>query len=125
MSARDELAMTLLHHPWLPDHEGLYTGLCPECPERPITGGHNSPSHADHLADAILAAGYRKPRTIDTVEEANALPAESVIQSDAGLIYEKYADEDGREFDYWLLPGEQRAQAAAKIDFPATVLLEP
>ena len=29
--------------------------------------------------EAILAAGYRKPRTITTVEELDALPYESVI----------------------------------------------
>ena len=79
MSARDELATTILHHPWLPDHEGLYTGLCTSCPGRPISGGHNSPSHADHLADAVLAAGYRKPRTITTEAELESLPIGSVI----------------------------------------------
>jgi hypothetical protein len=91
-----------------------------------ISGSHGpdyiSPWNA---AGIILRAGYRKPRTITTVEELDALPAESVIRADPGLIYEKYADEDGREFDYWLLPGEPRAQAATKVDFPATVLFEP
>lgn len=75
--------------------------------------------------NVALAAGYTKPRTISTVAELDALPPESVIQSDAGLIYEKYADEDGREYDYWLLPGEQRPQPATKIDLPATVLSSP
>mgnify|MGYP003575191194 CR=1 FL=1 len=58
---RDELVTDIMQHPWLPDHEGLYTGLCPSCPERHIHGGHNSPSHAEHLADALLAVGWVKP----------------------------------------------------------------
>lgn len=62
---RDELAMVIIHHPWLESHEGLYEGICPECPGRKVNGGYNSPSHADHLADAILAAGYTKPQTTE------------------------------------------------------------
>ena len=31
------------------------------------------------LADALLAAGYSKPRTITTVEELDALPENTVI----------------------------------------------
>lgn len=58
MSAQAKLAETLLHHPWLPNHEGPHSGVCPSCPELKIHGGHNSPSHADHLAEVILAAGY-------------------------------------------------------------------
>jgi len=43
-----------------------------------------SPSSADDdAADAILAAGYVKPRTITTVEELDALPIGSVVLSDA------------------------------------------
>lgn len=39
------------------------------------------------VADAILAAGYRKPRTIETVAELNALPFESVITDSYGTPY--------------------------------------
>lgn len=35
--------------------------------------------HAPVIADAILAAGYRAPRTITTVEELDALPAGSMV----------------------------------------------
>lgn len=40
-----------------------------------------------HIADAILAAGYRKPRTITTVEELDAL-----LHGDANVIL---MDSDG------------------------------
>jgi hypothetical protein len=34
---------------------------------------------APRAADAILAAGYRKPRTITTAEELDALPVGSIV----------------------------------------------
>lgn len=34
---------------------------------------------ANETADAILAAGYRKPRTVTTVEELDALPVGAVV----------------------------------------------
>ncbi|QCB97149.1 hypothetical protein E5206_09560 [Arthrobacter sp. PAMC25564] len=85
--------------------------------------GKLTPHSARLAAEEALEAS--KPRTIESVEELDALPAESVIRSDAGIVYERYADEDGPEFDFWLIPGEQRAQGATKIDLPATVLCEP
>lgn len=54
MSARDELAELLVNVPWR---------------ARP----------ADQVADAILAAGYTKSRTITTVEELDALPVGSWV----------------------------------------------
>lgn len=42
------------------------------------------------LANAILAAGYRKPRTISTLEEVDALPRKAVVMTafgDALTIY--------------------------------------
>lgn len=38
-----------------------------------------SSRHTMGAVDAILAAGYRKPRTITTVEELDALPVGSVV----------------------------------------------
>jgi hypothetical protein len=99
MSDRDELLTTIIYHPWLPDHEGLYTGLCPSCPERQIHGGHNSPSHAGHLADAILAAGYTKPRTITTADGIRELPALTIVVYDdmanGGLLQTYVVPDDG------------------------------
>ena len=44
----------------------------------------NGVAYVDHKggADALLAAGYRKPRTITTAEELDALPRGAVVLSD-------------------------------------------
>ena len=42
------------------------------------------------LCDAILAAGYSKPRTITTVAELEALPGGSIIRDDLGFAWQKY-----------------------------------
>lgn len=68
------------------------------------------------LAPAILAAGYRRPRTITTVEELDALENDSVVMSEA-IAYQKYGHDswagDGRFFD------------TRQIALPAEVLHEP
>ncbi|AYN57324.1 hypothetical protein PBI_BRIDGETTE_58 [Arthrobacter phage Bridgette] len=46
---------------------------------------------APRAADAILAAGYRKPYTITTLAELEALPDESVIRDFSGDVAEKRA----------------------------------
>jgi hypothetical protein len=72
-------------------------------------------------ADAILAAGYRKPRTITTVEELDALPAGSMIldsDPDALLRTESggwYSVHVGDHFPY----------SSSAITHPATVFHEP
>lgn len=77
---------------------------------------------APRAADAILAAGYRKPRTITTVEELDALPAGSVILDSDGLSLHKNeftgwcASNGAKEIDVEMLEGEA---------LPATVLHEP
>lgn len=64
MSARDELAELI------DDSMGEWCDI-------------EGPSHgpALHAADAILAAGYIKPRNIKTVEELDALPEGSKLYS--------------------------------------------
>lgn len=122
MNARDELATTILHHPWLPGHEELYAGLCPECPGRKISGGHNSPSHADHLADALLAAGYRKPRVISAVEGMDAihlLPEGSIIR-DKVEVLTLLEDTNNCTLEWHDTWG-----TICTIQFPATVLYDP
>jgi len=123
MSGRDELSTTILHHPWLPDYGGLYTGLCPACPGRMIEGGHNSPSHAAHLADAILAAGYRKPRTITTAKELNALPKRTVIRDLDGDVLVADPLTDWEMFFQQI--DETYHLTAGAVVLPATVLYEP
>jgi hypothetical protein len=44
---------------------------------------------AEDIADAMIAAGYRKPRTVSTKEEIEALPDEAVIRDSAGDVAEK------------------------------------
>ena len=65
-------------------------------------------------ADAILAAGYRKPRTITTVEELDALPERSVVRDATTDVLERLG---GR----WYC-GDFPGLAPT---LPATVLWEP
>ena len=51
------------------------------------------------IADAILAAGYRKPREVTTPAELDALPVGSVVLDGWGTAYQKEADDDGDT--YW------------------------
>ena len=125
MNARDELSEVVLHHPWLPDHEGLYTGLCPSCPDRQITGGHNSPNHADHLADAILADGYRKPRTITTFTELLEAANDVTVIDNYGAVMQLKPSETDGPFGQWFIPGEPGGLPYCSVALPATVLHEP
>lgn len=69
MSDRDELADDLA------DSIFRYTGV--------------TTSSSKSMADELLAAGYRKPRTITTKQEVEALPDGSVIRDGAGDVTEK------------------------------------
>jgi len=80
---------------------------------------------APRAADAIIAAGYRKPRTITTVEELDALPVDSVVGDWTARVYQKDAEEEAPEFPWWMMPGDQRRYPAKRITLPATVLHEP
>jgi hypothetical protein len=82
----------------------------------PISCGPNS-VFASRTADAILAAGYRKPRTISTVEELDALPNGSIIRDDEG---------DGWQFFGlmgWFVTGGDK-DGSESPTLPATVLYE-
>ncbi len=75
----------------------------------------------DVLADAILAAGYRKPRTITTTEELDTLAVGSMIlDSDPDALLK---DKDGR----WLSvhDADNVPYRGGAITLPATVLYEP
>lgn len=60
MSKRDELAELVTR---TADSDGLYVG-------------HLT---AERIADVMLASGYRKPRTVESVEELDTLPAGSIL----------------------------------------------
>ena len=87
---------------------------------------------AGYAADAILAAGYRKPRQVTTVEEVAALPVDSVIagrplrlESTVGNIF-CVADPELEEQAGLYVMGVDGVQPFDFIydDLPATVLHE-
>jgi hypothetical protein len=79
---------------------------------------------APRAADAILAAGYRKPRTITTTKGLEALPVDSVVKDRPGDIYERVENPDS-ERPEWRAPGIRGYLVTASILFPATILYEP
>ena len=84
-----------------------------------------SSRHTMAAADAILAAGYRKPRTITTVEELDALPVEAVVRSDMGNVYIKDHDLDNPTDTWWVAGGGVSEYQSNRILLPATVLHAP
>ena len=78
------------------------------------------------LAQAILAAGYRKPRTITTAEELDALPNEALIRTRFGQVWEAAKLTDGENLWRTLGPAKLlRSEDIARWSLPATVLHEP
>jgi hypothetical protein len=67
--------------------------------------------------ERILAAGYRKPRTVTTVEELDALPELSVIRN-PDWVWERSESE-------WFGAGSEQATPPRNIFLPATVLYAP
>ncbi|UDL14889.1 hypothetical protein PP357_gp42 [Arthrobacter phage Sarge] len=78
--------------------------------------------HALRQADAVLAAGYRKPRTITTQEELDALPEGVMVWTDAGF-YLKERLMHG--ISTWVTTNERWYFKTEDIPLPATVLHEP
>ena len=74
-------------------------------------------------AEAILAAGYRKPRTVTRVEELDALPEWSVVRSEQATIWEKLGGDPTGSF--WAETLTTREHPSGHIALPATVLWEP
>lgn len=73
-------------------------------------------------ADAILAAGYRRepePRVVTTVEELDALPLATVVQSEVGGIWEKWGK------SAWYETGSAQRHLSKDLELPATVLFAP
>lgn len=104
MSARDELALILVNA-----QRARY-----DLPPRTTTEHCSESCWAE--ADAILAAGYRKPRIITTVDEARQLRVDAVLFSDC-TAYQNYGD------DAWA--GAGRFYDVSQISLPAVVLHEP
>jgi len=72
-------------------------------------------------ATAILAAGYRKPRTITTAEELDALPFEAVIRDADGHVLERWGHS---EENLWVTVMVNAFIRRDQIALPATVLHE-
>jgi len=107
MSERDELAEAI-------EQADINAGM-----------GEGGAVHWESMAGQILAAGYRKPRTVTTVEELDALPVESVVRSDMGNVYVKDYDLDNPEDSWWAIVGSSMQYKNNRILTPATVLHEP
>jgi hypothetical protein len=95
-------------------------------PERavPYLLGGDMSKVLDETVDALIAAGYTKPRIITTVEELDALPVNSVVRDFKEFIYDKWDDEDTPGFPWWVTTGDSRQYASRVIALPATVLHE-
>ena len=75
-------------------------------------------------ADAILTAGYRKPRTITTVEEVAALPEGTVIRSQThGYVFELATTIRNKAYGYSF--AEETGSFIDDSYLPATVLYVP
>jgi len=74
------------------------------------------------LARVTIAAGYSKPRTIETVEELDALPDGAIILEPHGTPTRAVKRQDGKN---WWIDGPDAMSASALIPLPATVLYEP
>lgn len=81
-------------------------------------------SEIDRATDAILAAGYSKPRVITTVEELDALPGESVVRDQSGMVYELDYIVAEPLNKWWITPGSEGHGSNRSVDLPATVLHE-
>ena len=77
---------------------------------------------AEIAADAILAAGYRKPRQVTTVEELDALPVDSVVMESEQdtFIIRTMRGVFHRFPDGWYVVAGHGART--NIELPATVL---
>lgn len=119
MSARDELAKLLFvtdnHNAKDADAEWEFLQQTPKY----LAAYHQ-------MADAILAAGYRRPRTITTVEELDALPNGSVVLSND---YRHWGEQWQVTFQRWDTGYWHRGGRSGSTDpdyfLPATVLYEP
>lgn len=69
----------------------------------------------EDLAEEIIAAGFHRDRTIETVEELEALPEESLVRDADGVHLTK-------DYESWYMT---RAEDPDDVVLPATVLWEP
>jgi len=117
MNARDELRGTLANAICNASHY-------PKRAQPHLLGGDMSVV-LDKTADAILAAGYRKPRTITTTEELDALPNGSVVLSDVYKAHHGQAISFQRWEDGLWHRGARSGSTHPDNFLPVSVLHEP
>jgi len=76
------------------------------------------------LAQHLRNLGYRKPRTISTVEELDALPVGSVVITKLSEVISKRSEPDGELQSWWAMAGTSEYFQSKELPFPATVLHE-
>jgi len=81
-------------------------------------GGYSG-RDAHAVADNLWAEGYRKPRTVNSAAELDALPVGAVVHSAAGTIAAKLDRTEGVVF------GIHRSFQWGGLALPATVLFTP
>jgi hypothetical protein len=77
--------------------------------------------YAARTADAILAAGYRRPRQVAAIEELGNLPHGSVIRSSRHQFWVAHKEDDGRGDQSWSAAGTGATPNLSDW-LPATVL---
>lgn len=77
---------------------------------------------AMEAAEAVLAAGYRKPHTITTTDALDALPHEAVLRDREGHVLERWGEP---EENLWVTVMVSEYIPREDIALPATVLWEP
>ena len=76
----------------------------------------------EEVARVIDVEGYRKPRTITTAEELDALPFETVIRDAEGHVLERWGEPDE---SLWTTVMVNAFIPRCDIALPVTVLHEP
>lgn len=109
MSERDELAdLATIIGEQFEHHPGPACSLCEDI---------------NSAAAAVRMMGYRKPRTITTVEELDALPDAVLVLTEQGGYWESIKRMDGK--NWWKEPGARNVSPSEDLTLPATVLYEP
>ncbi|MCW2092815.1 UNVERIFIED_ORG: hypothetical protein M2328_006095 [Rhodococcus erythropolis] len=80
---------------------------------------------AQELANRLLAAGWSKPRTVNSAAELDALPMFTVIRSEQGSVWERQYGALGKPL--WIEATQTRGfpHTSDEITLPATVLFTP
>jgi len=118
MSTEDELHA--LHQPLVEDARQY-----PDYHDNAVSAIYGYSEGVEHALVTVWNKGYRKPRTITTVEELDALAEESVVRSADGYVYESQHLVDAPYPVEWHPCGVAESYKSHVIELPATVLWEP